>query len=108
MSGSATPEGPIIRRKITVPPPPERLIRRERIERRVADLVEHHRLLWVCAAAGAGKTTAVAQALPRIDRRVAWLTLDRTECAAGRLVTYVEAALGAQVPSAVGVATKAL
>jgi ATP/maltotriose-dependent transcriptional regulator MalT/DNA-binding SARP family transcriptional activator len=98
----------VIRRKVAVPPPPERLVERERIDRLLAQLVESHRLVWVCATAGSGKTTAVVQALRRIDRPVAWLTLDDTDAAAGRLVTYLEAALGSQIPEARGVATRAL
>ena len=62
----------------------------------------------MCATAGSGKTTAVTQALVARRRRVAWLTLDDTDSAAGRLVTYLEAALAAQAPSARGVATAAL
>ena len=98
----------VIRRKIAVPPPPERLVVRERIDRLLGNLIEDHPLVWVCATAGAGKTTAVAEAVPQLTRRVAWLTLDDTDAAAGRLITYLEAALGAQVESARGVATRAL
>jgi LuxR family maltose regulon positive regulatory protein len=101
-------DGQFIRRKVAVPPPPQRLVRRERIDRLLAELIEGHPLVWVCATAGSGKTTAVAQALGRIDRRVAWLTLDDTDAAAGRLVIYLEAALAAQVPEARGVAARAL
>jgi DNA-binding SARP family transcriptional activator len=101
-------EGQVIRRKVAVPPPPQRLVPRERIDRLLADLIEAHPLVWVCATAGSGKTTAVAQALAGIDRRVAWLTLDDTDAAAGRLVTYLEAALAAEVEDADGVATRAL
>jgi DNA-binding SARP family transcriptional activator len=81
---------------------------RERIERFVAELIDLHPTVRVCATAGSGKTTAVAQALSRVGRRVAWLTLDDTDTAAGRLLTYVEATLGAQVQAARGVATRAL
>jgi DNA-binding SARP family transcriptional activator len=98
----------VIRRKVAVPPPPARLVRRERIDRLLAGLVEAHPLVWVCATAGSGKTTAVAEALGGLDRRIAWLTLDDTDAAAGRLVTYLEAAIGAQVEAARGVATRAL
>src|SRR5581483_12071424 len=97
-----------IRRKVAVPPPPQRLVERERIDRLLAQLVQDHRLVWVCATAGSGKTTAVVQALSRIERPVAWLTLDDTDAAAGRLVTYLEAALGSQLPGPRGVATRAL
>ncbi|HXD56894.1 MAG TPA: AAA family ATPase, partial [Thermoleophilaceae bacterium] len=98
----------VIRRKVAVPPQPERLAARPRIDRLLADLIEENGLVWVTATAGAGKTTAVTQALPLIDRRVAWLTLDDTDAAPGRLVTYVEAALSAHVKSVEGVATRAL
>jgi DNA-binding SARP family transcriptional activator len=101
-------EGQVIRRKVAVPPPPQRLVPRERIDRLLADLIERHPLVWVCATAGSGKTTAVTQALERIDRGVAWLTLDSTDAAAGRLVTYLETALASQVPQAHGVAGRAL
>ncbi|HKN93294.1 MAG TPA: hypothetical protein VJU60_03090, partial [Thermoleophilaceae bacterium] len=101
-------EGQFIRRKVAVPPPPQRLVPRARIDRLLAELVEAHPLVWVCATAGSGKTTAVSQALRQMDRPVAWLTLDDTDAAAGRLVTYLEAALASQVETTRGVATRAL
>src|SRR6185437_6184370 len=100
--------GQVIRRKITVPPAPARLSARERLDRLILELVARHPLVWVCATAGSGKTTAVSHALERQDRPVAWLTLDDTDAAAGRLVTYLEATLAAQVEPARGVATQAL
>jgi ATP/maltotriose-dependent transcriptional regulator MalT len=48
--------------------------------------------------AGAGKTTAVAAAVRTLTRPAAWLTLDWTDAAPGRLVRYLEAALAAQLP----------
>ena len=108
---TSRPSGPdpqVIRRKIAIPPVPERLVVRERIDRLLRELIEAHPLVWVCASAGSGKTTAVTQALRRLERPVAWLTLDDTDAAAGRLVTYLEATLGAQVAGARGVATAAL
>ncbi|MGZ4259649.1 MAG: AAA family ATPase, partial [Solirubrobacteraceae bacterium] len=98
----------VIRRKITVPPLPDRLVARRRIERLVEELIDEHPTVWVVATAGSGKTTAVAQALAGTERPVAWLTLDDTDTAAGRLLTYLEAALGAEVTQAQGVATQAL
>src|SRR5690349_10705145 len=95
----------VIRRKVAVPPSPARLVRRERIDRLLSGLVDSHPLVWVCATAGSGKTTAVAEALGGLDRRVAWLTLDDTDAAAGRLVTYLEAALATAVEATRGVAT---
>jgi DNA-binding SARP family transcriptional activator len=102
------PETQVIRRKITVPPAPDRLVARERTNGLVRELIDGHPVVWVCATAGAGKTTAITQALADLGRRVAWLTLDDTDAAAGRLITYLEATIGAQVKSARGVATRAL
>src|SRR5947209_3627917 len=104
-----TPPGArVIRRKIIVPPVPARLATRDRLDRLILDLVSRHTLVWVCATAGSGKTTAVAQALDRQARPVAWLTLDDTDAAAGRLLSYLEASLALAVDAATGVTTRAL
>lgn len=108
MREPTTADGQVIRRKISVPPAPARLFPRKRLDRLVVDLISRHPLVWVCATAGSGKTTAVSHALEGQERRVAWLTLDDTDAAAGRLVTYLEATLGAQAGAARGVATRAL
>ncbi|GAW47990.1 uncharacterized protein PD653_1110 [Nocardioides sp. PD653] len=50
----------------------------------------------------------MAHALSGLHRPVAWLSLDGTEQAAGRLLVYLEAAVENGVPSASGVATDAL
>src|SRR5512133_2920197 len=71
-------------------------------------LVERYPVVWVAATAGAGKTTAVVQAARAIERPVAWLTLDATDAAPGRLVTYLEAALMRCSPQVRGVGTGAL
>ncbi|HKO25938.1 MAG TPA: hypothetical protein VJU80_00655 [Solirubrobacteraceae bacterium] len=102
------PDAQVIRRKIARPPTPARVVARERLDRLIGDLLEHHALVWVCATAGSGKTTAVSHALEHHGARVAWLTLDDTDTAAGRLVTYLEATLGDHVGAARGVATRAL
>ncbi len=81
---------------------------RPRIEEALAALIERHRTVVISATAGAGKTTAVAGAVRRLTRPVAWLTLDWTDAAPGRLVRYLEAALGAQLPHVSRVATDAL
>src|SRR5437764_11180088 len=95
--------GQVIRRKIAVPPAPARLCARERLDRLIVELVAQHPLVWVCATAGSGKTTAVSHALGGQHRRIAWLTLDDTDAAAGRLVTYLEATLAMQVEATKGV-----
>jgi DNA-binding SARP family transcriptional activator len=98
----------VIRSKLRVPAPPAQLVARPRVERLLASLVEHRRVLVLSATAGAGKTTALARAVERTGRPIAWLTVDRTDAAPGRLVTYLEAALAGVVPELEGVATGAL
>jgi DNA-binding SARP family transcriptional activator len=98
----------VIQSKLRAPALPEPLVLRPRLRRLVADLVEHRRIVVVSATAGAGKTTAIVSALELVDRAVAWLAVDRTDAAPGRLVTYLEAALAQRVPGVAGVASEAL
>jgi DNA-binding SARP family transcriptional activator len=102
------PETAVIRGKLAVPALPERRVVRPRVEQRLADLIDRHRVVAVSATAGAGKSTAVAAALPLLGRGAAWLTVDWTDSAAGRLLTYLEASLAGVIPRVRGVATKAL
>ena len=98
----------VIQSKLAVPPLGERLAARPRVSGLVAELLERHPLVLVTATAGAGKTTAVVQAAALLDRPVAWLTLDDTDAAPGRLLTYLEAALARHASAATDVATNAL
>lgn len=98
----------IIQRKITPPPLANTVTRRPRVETLLVRLIEQHRLVVVYASAGAGKTTAVMQAVERLDRPLVWLNLDTTDVATGRLLVYLEAALTRQVPEVQGVARGAL
>jgi DNA-binding SARP family transcriptional activator len=98
----------VIQGKLAVPALPERRVERPRIERRLAALIERNRIVVVSATAGAGKTTAVAAALTLLTRPVAWLALDWTDAAPGRLLTYLEAALAEPVPRVAGTAAGAL
>jgi DNA-binding SARP family transcriptional activator len=104
----AEPGTAVIHGKLTVPPLPERRVERPRLERSLAALIERNRVVVVSATPGAGKTTAVAAAVRLVERPVAWLTLDRTDAAPGRLVTYLEAALSRPLPQLSGVARGAL
>jgi LuxR family maltose regulon positive regulatory protein len=84
------------------------VVRRSRVVRRLHELLEARPVVAVCASAGAGKTTAVAEAVCVLDRPVAWVSLDGTEQAAGRLPSYLEAAVEQHVPAAGQVASDAL
>jgi len=97
----------VIKAKIT-PPLSGGWVERARPEALLAEAVESRRVVVVSATAGSGKTTLVSAAIQRLGRPVAWLTLDWTDTAPGRLVTYLEAAVGIAVPRAEGVARDAL
>ena len=97
----ASVASPIIRRKILVPPLSQQLVNRPRLVRHLLDALDTAQVVIVSAAAGSGKTTAVAKALEsRWPTRTAWLTLDRTDTAPGRLLLYLESAI-AEVDSRV-------
>ncbi len=102
----ATPT--VIQSKLAVPPLSETRVARPRVERRLAELIESHRVVVVSATAGAGKTTAVVAAAGSLELPVAWLTVDRPDTAQGRLVTYLEASLARCVPHVRGVVAGAL
>jgi LuxR family transcriptional regulator, maltose regulon positive regulatory protein len=98
----------VIRRKLAVPEPGDRVVPRDRVTKRIRCLIDRHPVVTVCATAGGGKTTAVALALADLDRPVAWLSLDGTEQAPGRLLVYLEAAVEPYIAEAGHVASDAL
>src|SRR4051812_8908884 len=87
-----------IRRKIVPPPASPDCVPRPRVDELIADLIRRRRVVLVTATAGSGKTTAVVTATRELGRPTAWLTVDDTDRAPGRLVTYLEAALERVVP----------
>jgi LuxR family transcriptional regulator, maltose regulon positive regulatory protein len=98
----------IIRRKLAPPALGDAMIARDRVTGQIRDRLQRSNVLAVYAAAGSGKTTTVAMALRDLGRPVAWLSLDGTESAAGRLLLYIEAAVTPHAPEAGTVATDAL
>ena len=98
----------LIQRKLKLPPLSGAEIRRPRVEGLAEALIRDHRVLVVCATAGAGKTTAVVRAVAAEHRPVAWMNADRTDSRPGRLLAYLEAALARVLPAADGVARQAL
>ena len=106
-AGSATPAR-LVRAKLTMPDPDDRLVARARLDADIAHLLARHPVVVVAAVAGAGKTVAVAQALRALDRPAAWVRLDTSDRAAGRLVVYLEAAAAARYPAVAGRASAAM
>jgi LuxR family maltose regulon positive regulatory protein len=100
--------GSLVAGKCAPPVPPERLVGRPRLEAELAQLLRAHRLVDITATAGAGKTTMVLQGTRALGRPVAWLTLDDTDTAPGRLLTYLDAAIRRAVPDTPVVVPQAL
>jgi ATP/maltotriose-dependent transcriptional regulator MalT len=98
----------VIQLKLVPPAAPERLVPRPRLDALLAAMVDRHQVLIVSATPGSGKTTAVVQAGPGFGCPMAWLTLDQTDAAPGRLVVYLEAALQRHLPALPAVATSAV
>ncbi|KMO83625.1 Serine/threonine-protein kinase PknK [Mycolicibacterium chlorophenolicum] len=105
---SAAQQQPVIQRKLAPPAISGEMFTRDRLNRRITDLLKDHRVVTVCAAAGSGKTTGVAMAVRTLDRVVAWLSLDGTETAPGRLLKYLESAAACHLPHIPPAASQAL
>lgn len=98
----------IIQAKVKVPPISDRIVSRPRLDERLIETIQTNRVVALIAMAGSGKTTAMAAAAERFEWPVTWLSVDRTEVAPGRLVSYLEAALAQQLPNLKGAATDGL
>ena len=84
--------------KLRPPPLAAVLIARPRVQEALAGASGGHRVVLVIAGAGAGKTTAAARFLEERPGRTAWLSLDPSDTAAGRFVSYLAAAVGRAEP----------
>jgi DNA-binding SARP family transcriptional activator len=98
----------LVEAKCIVPAAPERLVARPRLIADLVRLTRAHRVIDVTATAGAGKTTLVVQTALELGRPVGWLTLDDTDAAPGRLLTYLDAAIRRAVPETPDVVADAL
>lgn len=92
MSGSR-----LLRTKRFVPPPRAGRVSRARLHERL-DAGSAGPLTLVCAAAGWGKTTLVADWLHATGREAAWLSLEEADGDPERLAAYLVAALRDVVP----------
>lgn len=81
---------------------------RDRVTQHLQHLLTEHQVVVLSATAGSGKTTAAAAAIREFGRPSSWLTVDRTDVAGGRLVTYLEAAIAATLDHVQDVASEAV
>src|SRR4051812_45861243 len=84
--------------KLQPPPLAAVLIPRPRVQEALSAAAASHHVVLVIAGAGAGKTTAAARFIEERPGKSAWLTLDPSDTAAGRFVSYLAAAAGRVEP----------
>lgn len=89
---------PKITAKLRPPPPASVLIERPRVQNALDRAAQGHRVVLVVAGAGSGKTTEAARFLAGRPGRTAWLSVDPSDRASGRFVSYLAAALGTVEP----------
>jgi LuxR family transcriptional regulator, maltose regulon positive regulatory protein len=83
---------PILATKLYIPRPRPNVIIRPRLLERLNEGL-HGKLTLISAPAGFGKTTLLSAWVERIDRQVAWLSLDDQDSDPARFLTYLVAAL---------------
>ncbi|MFF4898137.1 BTAD domain-containing putative transcriptional regulator [Streptomyces sp. NPDC001068] len=83
------------------PPLPGHLVPRPRLAARIHASLERRPVLVVAAAAGSGKTTAVAQAVRELTGPVAWVSIPRAPRCGGTLARVLAAAVRPWAPDAV-------
>jgi len=91
-----------------MPELPDHFAGRPRVRKILMSAIEDHRVCFVAAAAGSGKTSALVETCHHAARKVAWLTVDTPDRAPGRLLTYLEAAVSRCTSDTQDVATTAL
>ncbi|QLQ10131.1 MAG: hypothetical protein HZY75_06710 [Nocardioidaceae bacterium] len=82
-----------MRNKVEPPVLEESAVARPRVSLLISAVLETHRVVAVTATAGAGKTTAIRQALDGESRPYSWLSLGESESSSGRLLVHLAAAL---------------
>ena len=91
-AGDAAGGLPLLTTKLFVPRPRPDLVPRPRLLARLDAGLDTGRCSLLSASAGTGKTSLVAAWLARLDRPVAWLTLDERDQDAGQVLRYLVAA----------------
>ena len=83
----------IVRGKVAVPRLPIPHLPRPRVQKILEDALDKSTVVVVSAGAGTGKSAALAEAVNDLDRPIAWLSVDTSDQAPGRLLAYLEAAM---------------
>ncbi len=85
---------PILATKLYIPPTRSELVLRPRLIERLNDGLSYgHKLTFISAPAGFGKTTLVSEWITSCEMPVAWLSLDEGDNDLTRFLTYLISAL---------------
>jgi ATP/maltotriose-dependent transcriptional regulator MalT/DNA-binding SARP family transcriptional activator len=91
-----------LNRRITMPELAATAVERPRLTTLLSEILRTHRVAAISATAGAGKTTAMVHAAARLGDPIVWLSLDRGDADAWRLVNDLEAVLEPHVETVRG------
>jgi ATP/maltotriose-dependent transcriptional regulator MalT/DNA-binding SARP family transcriptional activator len=97
-----------LRHKFTLPGLPPGSIDRPRLDRLLGELFDTYSVVEIVAAPGSGKTVQAQLFGSGCGRRLAWLTMDRSDVTASGLVFDLAAALGPLAGNAVSTMRQAL
>src|SRR5687768_11596408 len=89
---------PLLTTKLSIPPPRRALVVRARLLARL-DAGLERALTLLSAPAGFGKTTLLSQWLQRVERPVAWISLDARDDDPTLFMRYLVAALRILAPT---------
>jgi LuxR family transcriptional regulator, maltose regulon positive regulatory protein len=98
---STETSAPALRHKFAAPGVPRGSIERARLDELLGTLFDAYPIVEIVAAPGSGKTVEAQMFARRAGRRLAWLTMDRSDQSASGLVFDLATALG---PVAAGAA----
>ena len=87
-----------MRQKIIAPGLPSTTISRPRLNKILAELLDHHDAVAILAAAGSGKTILAQTFAKEENWPTAWLSLDSHDVSATRMLEYLASSLTAHVP----------
>ena len=91
---SAEPPASPLRHKFAAPGVPRGSIPRPRLDRLLQELFDTYSVVEIIAAPGSGKTVEAQLFADSCGRRLAWLTMDRSDVSASGLVFDLATALG--------------
>jgi len=92
LSGSRTPQFPLLETKLYVPSPPTTLVTRPRLVERLSKGIKC-KLVLISAPAGFGKTTLLSEWIQKNEMPVSWFSIDKSDNDPLHFFNYITAGL---------------